>query len=276
MSVLGGSLNDMQSIDRKLRHYTTSLAIERKLKRIFKVLKGTYYTLAAKGAPWKEDYWDEEFYLEGISDAKTISSKKNEYSAQYHYSSTEMLIFRHFVNHKVGNIGSVLDLGSGAGHWIDFYQRLGAVKVGGIEISKKCVEYLSAKYNHEESVTIWHGKVHEVLETKVSENYDLINAIGVLFHIVDDRELMNVLQLSFQKLNSKGLFVIGGNFGIWPMNINTQVKYGRIVNKRLRSRWWWTHQLRKIGFRNIRIYRNIGYAFINDRMPENSILICTK
>jgi SAM-dependent methyltransferase len=253
-----------------------SLIVERKLKRIFKVIKGTFYSITSKGFPWERDYWDNEFYLEGISDAKTISSKKNEYSAQYHYSSTEMQIFRHFANQKMSNIGRVLDYGSGAGHWIDFYKRLGSPQADGIEVSKKCVEHLTEKYISDPTSTIYHGKIDHVLENKISDKYEIINAIGVLFHIIDDKELINVLSRTYNHLNENGLFVIGGNFGIWPMNINTQVKYGRIVNKRLRSRFWWSRQLRKIGFKNIRIYRNIGYAFINDRTPENSILVCQK
>ncbi|MAT39347.1 MAG: hypothetical protein CL946_07060 [Ectothiorhodospiraceae bacterium] len=255
---------------------TLTLMIERKLKRIFKVLKGTYFTISAKGSPWEKSYWDKEFYLEGISDAKTISSKKSEYSARYHYASTEMQIYRYFVNHNAASPASILDYGSGAGHWIDFYRDLGAETAGGIEISEKCVEHLTHKYKETPKTTIWHGKIHEVLETQVTTTFDLINAIGVLFHIVDDNELIQVLKLTYEKLNSDGLFVIGGNFGLWPMNINTQVKFGRILNKRLRSRWWWTRELKKVGFRDITIYRNIGYAFIKDRTPENSILVCRK
>ncbi|MGH1362124.1 MAG: hypothetical protein ACRBF0_01115 [Calditrichia bacterium] len=46
------------------------LTIERKLKRIFKVFKGTYFTVGKVGAPLKGDYWDSVFYTEGVSDAK--------------------------------------------------------------------------------------------------------------------------------------------------------------------------------------------------------------
>jgi SAM-dependent methyltransferase len=255
---------------------TISLIVERKLKRIFKVMKGTYYTITAKGAPWEANFWDNEFYTEDISDEKTIGSKKNKYSSLYHYTSTEMQIFRHFVNQKMGEIGSVLDLGSGAGHWIDFYRRLGSPRVVGIEVSKKCVRYLSEKYQDDLTTTIYQGKIDNVLKNCTSDKFDIVNAIGVLFHIIDDKELIKVLTLTYNVLNNKGILVIGGNFGLWPININTQVKQGRIINKRLRSRFWWNHQLRNIGFKKIRLYRNIGYAFINDRTPENSILVCQK
>lgn len=252
------------------------LVLERKLKRIFKVLKGSYFTFTGKGKIWEGDYWDSVFYTEGVSDAKTISSKKNEFSAGHHYASVEMHLLRHFVNFRVPRMGRVLDIGSGAGHWIDFYKRWGAEQVTGIEVSEKCAAYLNEKYAADNSIEIYVGNTAEVLQQQNLDEFDLISAIGVLFHIVDDRELLDVLRLFSEQLNPGGYLIVGGNFGHWPFNINTQVKFGNIINKRLRSRYWWKKQLKKLGFKNIRIQYNTAYAFINDRTPENSLLICQR
>jgi SAM-dependent methyltransferase len=253
-----------------------NIIVERKLKRIFKVLKGTYFTIADKGSPWESGYWDEVFYIDGISDAKTISSQKEEFSSRHHYASVETLILRYFINHKIKTIGSVLDLGSGAGHWIDFYLSLRAKDFVGIEVSEKCVLFLEKKYASSKDINIKLGKINSVMKDKDLNGFDLASAIGVLFHIVEDDELLECLNLIYKSLNKNGLFIMGGNFGIWPMNINTQIKFGHIVNKRLRSKWWWKRNLANIGFKDFTIYRNTSYAFIKDRQPENSVLICKK
>lgn len=253
------------------------LVTERKLKRIFKVLKGTYFTLTGKGTPWEGKYWDEQFYTDVVGDAQTISAQKSELSAHHHYASVETLIFRDFFNHGINPaFENFLDIGSGAGHWIDFYSKMGAKQGEGIEVSEKCVEHLNEKYRERDDIDIHLGNVSQVLADMPSESFDLISSIGVLFHIVDDDELARCLEMIYQRLEPGGIFVAGGNFNHWPMNINTQVKDGKILNKRLRSKYWWYRKLRKVGFSKLRIHRNMAYAFIKDRTPENSILVCQK
>lgn len=252
------------------------LPIERKLKRIFKVIKGSYYTITGKGSAWTGDYWDSEFYTEGVSDRQTISSQKGLYSSLHHYASVEMHLLRHFVNQKIDLSGSLLDIGSGAGHWIDFYRQLGAQDITSLEVSENCVQHLREKYGPDSKTTVLLGQVKDVAMTLEDESFDFVNAIGVLFHIVDDRELSDCLQHFFRVLKPGGYLIVGGNFGHWPFNINTQVKHGRILNKRLRSRWWWSRQLRRLGFRDLAFRYNTAYAYINDRTPENSVLVCRK
>ncbi len=148
-----------------------------------------------------------------------------------------MHLLRQFVNHNISGFKSLLDIGSGAGHWIDFYRSLGVEKAIGIEVSANCVEHLNQKYAGDENVSFYLGATFDVFEKETLPQFDQISGIGVLFHIVDDKELIACLEHFYKHLEPGGYLIVGSNFGHWPMNINTQVKFGKIVNKRLRSRY---------------------------------------
>ena len=92
-----------------------------------KILKGFVRTKLQKhGTPFDANSWfDVEVYGCGVSDKQTISHRHSEMLSLYHYSSVEQLILRHLLNNNIAteNI-RVLDIGSGAGHWINFGRNL--------------------------------------------------------------------------------------------------------------------------------------------------------
>ena len=189
-----------------------ALLTERKLKRIYKVLKGTLFTLTGKGNAWSGKYWDEHFYTDQIGDAQTISAQKSWLSAMHHYSSTENLIYRDFFNHGVATpFKNFLDIGSGAGHWIDFYRGIGAEQVTAIEVSEKCVAHLAEKYRDDPArPRLFCGTALEVIKNEdLGGDFDLVSSIGVFFHIVDDAELAECLNLIYEKM------VPGGALEAW-------------------------------------------------------------
>ena len=115
-----------------------------------KIAKGFFFTyLKTKGQNYNDrEWWDKFFYTRGISDRQTLSPTKNSISAKYHYCSVELLILKHFCNQGIVPKGSsVLDIGSGAGHWIDFYKSLGVVRTIGIDVSESSINHLKTKYS---------------------------------------------------------------------------------------------------------------------------------
>mgnify|MGYP001041862654 CR=1 FL=1 len=83
-----------------------------------KIARGLFYTYFRRQAtPYSEtEWWDNAFYVAGVSDARTISAEKSIKTAHYHYASLELLILRHFCNEGITLDGaSVLDIGSGSG-----------------------------------------------------------------------------------------------------------------------------------------------------------------
>ena len=241
-----------------------------------KLLRGLFATLKGSGSPYEANsWWDSSFYTSGVSDRQTISPNKSLLSSLYHYSSVEMLILRHLFNENVRTDGvAVLDIGSGSGHWIEFWKKLGAASLTGLDVSETSVGHLRSKYSGSDGISIHHGKAVDVLP-KLSQSFQIVNAIGVMFHIVDDDEWSRTVSMVSDHLDPGGLFVVGGDFG-WLNKINVQFDEHRHVNKRIRSKRGWIKQLRASHFETYRVYRNQAYLHIDDTLPENNLLIAQK
>ncbi|MFC1684562.1 class I SAM-dependent methyltransferase [Pseudomonadota bacterium] len=192
------------------------------------------------------EWWDDSFYTKGVSDRLTIFRGKNLVTSKYHYASIEMQILKHLRNNRISvSQARVIDIGSGAGHWIDFYKSLEPLEIVGMDISLLSFNHLKDKYAKDASISIHHGKAIEVL-TKLNGNFNFVNAIGVMFHIVDDLEWEDTIYAVGNKMNKGGLFIVGGHFGfIDGLNILID-KDGNII-KRLRSKKRWTNVLKKSG-----------------------------
>jgi len=250
------------------------------LKQFFwkrrKILLGWRATILGRGSNYDaQSWWDKSFYTSGISDEQTICANKSQLSSMHHYRSVEMLILRHLHDRGVATEGkSVLDIGAGAGHWIEFWKQLGAASIDGADVSQQSVEHLRTKYAADDGVRIHHGPAHQVL-ADLEQSFNIVNAIGVMFHIVDDDEWSKTILAVAESLEAGGLLVVGGHFG-WLNKINVQFDENGHINKRLRSKRYWFKTLRQAGFKACRVYRNRAYLHINDTQPENSVLIARK
>ena len=220
-------------------------------------------------------WWDAAFYTAGVSDQGTIAPQKDLYATKYHYASVEMMILRHLRSSQfLVDQSRILDIGSGSGHWIDFYSSLGAREVVGMDVSTTSCAHLKDKYSTHATVAIRHGKAADVIPG-IDGEFDVVNAIGVMFHVVDNREWEQTIHAASAALRKGGIFIIGGHFGYLD-GLNVQIDRDGAINKRLRSRWHWKRCLRKAGFREFRLYTNQAYLWIQDSLPENNILIATK
>ena len=244
-------------------------------KRIKKLGLGLLNALQGKGEDYNSaDWWDDFFYTKGISDRQTIAPEKNIMVAIYHYASVELQILRYLYNNQISiQQSKILDIGSGAGHWIDFYKSLGASKITGVDISKKCVEYLKEKYRNDTSIWIYQNSILSYLG-KSKQSHDIVNAVGIMYHIVDDKEWENTFHFIKNRLKTGGLFVASGHFGYLD-GLNVQIVKGE-TNKRLRSKRHWKKVLKKAGFDKIKVLQNDAYKGIDAELPENNILMATK
>ncbi len=220
-------------------------------------------------------WWDKSFYTGGVSDRQTIAQQRSVVAAKYHYASMEMQILRHLRNNNLSvDSCSVMDIGSGSGHWIDFYKSLDAGSVVGMDVSSSSCSHLRQKYAGDSGVEIHHGKALEVIDGLNGE-HDIVNAIGVMFHIVDDAEWRDTVAAIGRVVKKGGLFIIGGHFGLLD-GLNVQIDKDGNINKRLRSKRHWRSTLREAGFKDIQFYHNNAYLWIDEPLPENNVLIARK
>jgi len=251
--------------------------IKQFLTRQKKILKGIYFSyLKKKGQRYEASkFWDASVYVHGISDRQTIDPNQSPYSSKYHYCSVEMQILKHLYNNGIETKkSSVLDIGSGSGHWIEFYKALGAVKISGIDVSETSINYLNQKYSSDPETTFYKGKAVDVFN-QLKDKFDIVNAIGVMFHIVDDQEWLETINKIALMIPKNGIFIVGGHFGFLN-GLNVQIDHFGSINKRLRSKSTWKRTLIKAGFSTIKFYKNNAYLWINDTIPENNVLIATK
>lgn len=220
-------------------------------------------------------FWDEVFYKGEISDRNTIDLNWNQLSALHHYASLELLILEYFYNNKIDLNGQrLLDIGSGAGHWIKFYKHVGCADCVGTEISGNACKYLKEIYKDDSSIAIYQESFQDYLKRE-EKSFNIVNAIGVMFHVVDNNEWNEGIRLVSNALESGGLFLIGGHFGILN-NIDVQVDEQGKSNKRLRSGKYWKRVLKENGFKDIRILKNRNAFYIEDFQPENNLLVAVK
>jgi SAM-dependent methyltransferase len=242
----------------------------------------------------------ESFYEVGADgrpdDKATIGPMVTTLATRFHYNSVENAIIKAIANKEELPYGAtakawemfkdrenlrLLDIGSGSGHWIDFFMDTLYVKQAvGVEIAENTVEHLKKKYQ---------GKNVEIISSdiggdiSISGKFDYISAIGVIFHIVDDRKWQKALVNLKSLLNPEGLLLIGGDFGEKTRNVqfHTKDKFGSWsesvegdgarVNKRVRSLSHWRDICGEIDLKIIDVVR----ADIHSRIhtPENDILV---
>lgn len=242
----------------------------RRRKKLLRGLAATY--VRGRVDPQDDGLWEERWSA-GVSDRQSLNADRDVLSARYHYASMELLITRDL--HKAGRDlegATVVDLGSGGGHWVAFYRSLGAGRVIGSDLAKAPVEHLAERFAGDEAVEVLHGSAEEVL---IGQEVDVVNAIGVLFHVVDDERWRRALVAAGEALRPGGLLIVGGHFG-WLPSVNVQFAPDETVNKRLRPRWRWERELRAAGFSSIRLHRNPTYALIGASQPENHLLVAER
>lgn len=250
------------------------LAVRTGLYRHFKIARGIWRTWVRPGGStaYRPDTWWNQYY-EGaeFSDATTIEPGKDPLPTWYHYNSVENLILKYLVNQGRRLDGdAVVDVGSGSGHWLRFYRRLGAARLTGFEISEPAAAGLERQFADDPAVQIVQG---DVAAAELPSDLDLVNAIGVLFHVVDDRKHEAIVRRLGQGLKRGGLMVVGGHFG-WLNNVNVQFDAEGKVNKRLRSARRWRSLLRD--FERVEIFRNRAYRGLRATLPENHVLIARR
>jgi hypothetical protein len=220
-----------------------------------------------------------------ISDRQTISPSIDEALSRYHYNAVENSIIQYLAAHRPVPRPAVLDVGSGAGHWIDFYRDVfGAASVVGVEISGPDAAMLRRRYHGAGAVRIVEDDVAEP-GFDLGERFDIVNAIGVMFHIVDDERWTRAVRNLATQLTEGGVLIVGGQFGRITRNVQfhdvddyasfEELRAARspslLVNKRIRSRRRWEQAARAAGLEILGLERTQRHRDVFT--VENNVLV---
>jgi len=231
--------------------------------------------------------------LDGFSDRHTIGLGIPESISRYHYNTVENLIISFlfgWLHDRETEKMRILDVGSGAGHWIGFYSSIMTkATVDATEITDQAVRLLLQKF----------PLAGEIVKSSISDEkfcrqrenkYDIVNAIGVMSHVVSDEHWEQAIKNISTVLKPGGLAIIGDWFGRKTVDVGydtlapddtLSLAGDLVVTKRIRS----LQEYRKVGERYRLRYIKVMYAaappesfvrLTNRTVPENNILVLVK
>ncbi len=232
-----------------------------------------------------------------IIDSMTIGTV-SEPESRFHYNATENSIIRALtrcapISNQPPSVWrfaqarrnwKVLDVGSGTGHWVEFYLDVYLAKVvTAVEFVPQMAEYLREKFAARPEVTILQADV--ATDPLPAREFDVVNAIGVMFHIVNDDLWRQAVGRLLGSLKPDGLMLVGGDFGEESRDVqfhrtdrfdswrehDTASAPATLVNKRVRSLREWTRVAGELGATVVEVIRSDASPDI--RTPENDLLV---
>jgi len=254
-------------------------------------------------------FWNSFFHSSadsGLSDRATIGPMVTETASRFHFNAVENGIIRAITHREELPYGwqvatwefaqrrrdlRLVDVGSGSGHWIDFFRdALYVTTAVGIEVAANAVEHLHEKFNGLTDVEIVELDIgaFDFCAEKLGRSADYISAIGVLFHLVDDEKWLQALRNMKALLAPDGLMFVGGDFGDKTRNLQyhevdefetladtaptSDAEVVR-VNKRVRSLIDWRRAAKSTHLDILDLIRVDADPGIHT--PENDLLVLT-
>jgi SAM-dependent methyltransferase len=209
------------------------------------------------------NYFFERYHEEHFDERSLISPRWTWAWTKYHYNLVEngIIDLLGALDEPTG-AGDVLDVGSGTGHWIDFYaETLDARTVVATDFSKIAVAALTVRYAGREDVCVHRLDVCEPRD-EFEGAFDVINAIGVMFHIVEDDRWRAALANFARYLRPDGIAVVGGDFGPRTEELG--------VMRRVRSIDLWESTLAELGLEVTGVRRfDWAKGGVNDGLKNN-------
>ena len=131
---------------------------------------------------------------------------------------------------------SVIDIGSGIGFYIDFIKKRGASKIVGVDISQTSIDYLKTNFP---DCDFYKADISEI-DLKLPGKYDVLIAISILFHIVDDMKFAQAIQNIGNLIKPRGFAILSDTFSQPLFNLAPHVTF--------RNRAEYENELKKAGF----------------------------
>lgn len=103
----------------------------------------------------------------------------------------------------------ILDVGSGTGFYIEAWNKLGAKTITGTDITHNAVKNLKKKFPKNEFFQL---DIGDEFMTSHQKQYDIVSALDVLFHIVDDKRYERAIKNINNFLKTDGVFIFSEIF----------------------------------------------------------------
>ena len=245
---------------------------------------------------------------ETLDDRRTIGGV-SEMEARFHYNAIENSIINALAKIvpppptqlveawrilKLREGLRALDIGSGAGHWIDFMRAVFHVSdVVGVELTEQVADILRRKYAKGSGVTILCADIAEpgFDVDAIGGPVDYATAIGVMFHIVNDERWERAIANIASALKPGGKLIVGGDFGLITQNresvktvqfsdwrefqrVQSQDAPREYVTRRVRALSHWLRVARAHGLEMIDLVRSQNNPNIST--PENDVLLLVR
>ena len=165
-------------------------------------------TLAAMSQGGERAYWErrlgEAFSLDGVG-WRGLGEPYN----RWMYRVRRRLILRRMSPLLPTGPFDVLDVGSGTGFYIERWRELGARSITGSDITDVAVERLRNRFP---GLTFVQLDIGGQLGSLEGRQFDVVSAMDVLYHIVDDVAYHRSIQNLGQLVRPGGLLVLTENF----------------------------------------------------------------
>lgn len=207
----------------------------------------------------------ERYHHRHDDETALISPDWRTFEARYHYNMVENGVIDVLRAHTPDMTGlHVLDVGSGTGHWVEFFSKvLEARSVVATDFSEVAADRLAARFSTRTDITIRRMDISEP-EPSFRARFDVVNAIGVVFHIVDDVRWVRTIGNIVEYLAPEGVAVIGGDFGDRTEELG--------VMRKVRSLAAWDEVLNRAGARRVELIRFDWFKGGVNRGLKNNLL----
>jgi 2-polyprenyl-3-methyl-5-hydroxy-6-metoxy-1,4-benzoquinol methylase len=158
-----------------------------------------------------DSYWEDRLHkisgLEGVG-FKKLGQSFNKWAYKVRKKVFDKQLKKLGLNF---NQSSVLDIGSGTGFYIQAWRELGCTSITGVDITPTSVENLKKTFPKQ------HFFQCDIGDTAFNTNaqfarYDMVSAMDVLFHIVDDKRFEQSVKNISSLINKNGYFIYSDNF----------------------------------------------------------------
>lgn len=177
----------------------------------YKYTRAEAYKLYRKNP---QEFFDKIIHTDADNESKLINKDWPLFWTHYHYNLVENGIMEMVVKHDLPVKGaSILDIGVGTGHWLEFYTTyFEPSQLWGVDFAPGPLEKLEDIFSSRVRFQQW--DISETIpDCLKSIRFDIVNAIGIIFHIVDDRKWETAIRNLSSLLKENGILIIGGDFG---------------------------------------------------------------